>query len=434
MNRQLLLTLFVCALALAAVAQAQPDIRVEVPTEAKPWTGLDLNNDPGVFRFAVVSDNAGGPREGIFAEAIAKLNLLQPEFVINVGDLIEGYEDTREALEAQWERRMAEIARLEVPFFFVPGNHDNGRPLWAEVYNARFGVPYYHFLYKDVLFLCLSTNTGPNNGTGISPEQIEYAARVLKEHPDVRWTIVFQHKPLWNENNEGWKKIEALLQGRKCTVFAGHTHNYLSQEKDGISYITLATTGGGSPLRGTAYGEFDQIAWVTMTDEGPRVANLLLDGIHDKSLRTPESAEALAVFREGRAVTATPILNEGAQFHTGATRLSIKNPADKPLRVKVLSEVPAGVRVEPSTVSMIVPPKSEEWAELKVTADQPVPLPAAQPVVLHWSAAYDSATNTPSVELSGECRVPVDGSFPVPAVESSPGSTASSTTGPACPS
>ena len=41
---------------------------------------------------------------------------------------------------------------------------------------------------------------------------------------------MFQHKPLWNENNEGWKRVQELLKDRSCTVFAGHTHNYLSQE------------------------------------------------------------------------------------------------------------------------------------------------------------------------------------------------------------
>ena len=36
-------------------------------------------------------------------------------------------------------------------------------------------------------------------------------------------------------------------------------------------------------LRGNYFGEFDHITWVTMTDAGPSMANLRLDGIlpHD---------------------------------------------------------------------------------------------------------------------------------------------------------
>lgn len=410
--------LMACALCAAAIGA---DIESDVQTEAKPWTSLDLNNSPDTIRFAVVADNSGGPRAGVWAESIAKLNLMQPEFVVGTGDYIEGYEDTREGIDAQRDHFMGEMAKLEVPFFFVPGNHDVGRPMWKEAYNARYGVTYYHFVYKNVLFLCLNTNDGPDANTGIGDQQVEYATKVLAEHPDVRWTFVFQHKPLWNEkDNPAWERIEAALQGRKCTVFAGHTHNYLSQEEHAISFITQATTGGGSPLRGAAYGEFDAMVWVTLTDEGPHVANLLLDGILDKDIRTPETAKALALFRADRAVTATPVLVEGPQFESGASRVVITNPLDAPLRIKVLSEAQPGVRVEPASLSAIVPPKGEHAVDLKLSADQPLPVAQTQPVVLHWQAFYDKGDNTPSTEFGGERRITVDAPFAIPARADAP--------------
>lgn len=39
-------------------------------------------------------------------------------------------------------------------------------------------------------------------------------------------------------------------------------------------------------MRGVADGEFDQIVWVTMKDSGPVIANVMLDGIADKYVRT----------------------------------------------------------------------------------------------------------------------------------------------------
>ncbi|NUN95978.1 MAG: metallophosphoesterase [Candidatus Omnitrophica bacterium] len=393
----------------------------DVASAAKPWTNLDLNNDPNLIRFAIVSDNAGGPRAGIFGEAVAKINLLQPEFVMSIGDFIEGYENTREQLDAQWDGFMRDVNNFEMPFFFVPGNHDNGKPLWAEIYRRRFGAEYYHFVYKNVLFLCLSTNDGPENNTGISQNQVDYVARVLERRKDVRWTLVFQHKPLWNDQgNEGWAKIAALLKGRKCTAFAGHTHNYLRQEKDGISFITLATTGGGSALRGPAYGEFDQIAWVTLTDEGPRVANLLMDGILDKDVRTEAEAKDYGLFRAGRAVTATSILADPPAFASGKSTLRIKNPTNAPLRMKVLSESQPGVRVEPGSVSAVVPGMGELVTELQVSAGEPIPIAQAQPVVLHWEAFLDRSDNTPSTRFAGEVRVTVDSPMEIPKRDSAP--------------
>jgi predicted phosphodiesterase len=417
-----LLKIAAALLLAAGVAQAaeKAGFTSDVDTQAKPFTSDNLNNDPDTFRFAVISDNAGGPRDGIFQEAVAKLNLLQPEFVVGTGDYIEGYEDQREGIDAQRDRSMANFAKLEVPMFFVPGNHDVGRPMWLEAYKARFGKAYYHFVYKNVLFLCLSTNDTPESGTGISPEQVEYAKRVLSENAKVRWTFVMQHKPLWNENNEQWKQIAEALKGRPYTVFCGHTHNYLSQEIDGMSYITQATTGGGSALRGPAYGEFDAIAWVTMTPKGPKIANLLMDGILDKDIRTPEVAKDRMLFSMDRAVTATPIVLEAGPFQQGATTVRITNGSDKPLRVKVLSEVQAGVRVEPSSISTVVPGKADQTVELHVTADQPIPTPDMQPIVLHWQAFYDNGDNTPSAEFAGERVVCVDAPYTVPVAAKAP--------------
>ena len=65
--------------------------KTDVTTEKKPWTNLNFNNDPDNFQFAIVSDRNGGNRPGIFDDAIEKFNLMQPEFVLSVGDLISGY-------------------------------------------------------------------------------------------------------------------------------------------------------------------------------------------------------------------------------------------------------------------------------------------------------------------------------------------------------
>ena len=45
----------------------------------------------------------------------------------------------------------------------------------------------------------------------------------------------------------------------------------------------MATTGGHSPLLGETFGQFDHISWITMSEDGPIMANLKLDGIlpHD---------------------------------------------------------------------------------------------------------------------------------------------------------
>ena len=265
MNRQLsrkvLLCGPVCAIGLALAVlwggcsgtkQQATRTRVQVDSVSKPWSRLDFNNDPNHFQFVVVSDRTGGARPGVFEDGLRKINLLQPEFVMSVGDLIQGGTRDRLAIETQWRQFRSWVDQLEMPFFFVPGNHDISNEVMADEWIKRFGKSYYHFVYRDVLFLCLNTEDPPP--TRMSAGQRDYVARALAENQKVRWTLVFMHKPLWDyEEETGWREIEALLKGRKHTVFAGHRHDYTKFERNDQSYIVLATTGGGS-TRSTCAG------------------------------------------------------------------------------------------------------------------------------------------------------------------------------------
>ena len=60
----------------------------------KPWTSKAFNDHSGNFQFAIIGDRTGGANvKGTFKITIGQINLLQQEFVINVGVLIEGYSD-----------------------------------------------------------------------------------------------------------------------------------------------------------------------------------------------------------------------------------------------------------------------------------------------------------------------------------------------------
>ena len=50
------------------------------------------------------------------------------------------------------------------------------------------------------------------------------------------------------------------------------------QEAPNTNYYSLAKQAVGR-LRGPGFGEFDHAMWVTMTENGPKLANLLIDGI-----------------------------------------------------------------------------------------------------------------------------------------------------------
>jgi hypothetical protein len=291
--------------------------------------------EPGQFQFAIVTDRTGGHREHVFESAVSKANLLLPDFVMSVGDLVEGYTTEAALIAQQWDEFRGFVGKLEMPFFYVPGNHDISNPVMAAVWKEQFGRSYYHFVYHDVLFLCLNTEDGAPSH--LSEAQVEYMRRALADNSSVRWTLLFMHKPLWNESEhpEGraaFERLEALLSARPYTVFAGHYHTYKKSVRNDRRYIVLATTGGASELKGPLHGQFDELAWVTMTDKGPRLANLTLDGILDEDVRTDDSAKRVEGLSTGFKVKVDNLYVNGDEFSGGATRLHVENQTASAVR------------------------------------------------------------------------------------------------------
>jgi hypothetical protein len=331
--KRLLLFGFVVGVLLAAVGLSrstpQPGVSSDLPLRVavesrNPWTHLRLNRSLEQFQFAIISDRTGGHRAGIFSRAVELLNLMQPEFVLSVGDLIEGY-TTPEQARNQWKEFQGYVGRLQMPFFYAPGNHDVLTPDMARVWQEKFGRRYYHFVYKKVLFLILNAYDGPEvdakNGKHFkdqfSKEQLDYVKQALEENPSVRWTVVALHPPVWTQPNvaeTGWLDVEKLFAGRNYTVFCGHIHNFRKYVRQGMNYYQLATTGGGSTLRGIDYGEFDHITWVTMKPDGPVLAHLLLDGIYPEDLKKPITEEGGNIPGYGKSVT--PV--SGKVFYRGS--------------------------------------------------------------------------------------------------------------------
>ena len=288
----------------------------------QPWNSDDFDAADDKFTFAVFSDLTGGERPGIFATAVAQLNLLRPEFIMNVGDLIDGNTTDLNDIDAQWNSFDERADRAIAPVFYVGGNHDLTGKVLQDIWDERLGRRYYHFVYKNVLFLILDTedntpertreifeirkvgvetfmNEGeeayakteyadlPERNSGnLTPEQSGYFAQVIAANPDVRWTFLFMHKAPWERAEEtNFSVIEEALADRPYTVFHGHMHAYEYLERRGRDYIQLATT-GGAQFPDQRLSE-DHVTLVTVDGDNVDIANLLMSGILDKTGRVP---------------------------------------------------------------------------------------------------------------------------------------------------
>ncbi len=299
------------------VAQAPVEFRHDASDEVKPWVHENFDAADDKFTFAVFSDLTGGERPRIFEIAVEQLSLLRPELIINVGDLIQGGTDDLEEIDRQWASFDERVSRASAPVFYVGGNHDLTGELMQRVWDERHGRRYYHFIYKNVLFLVLDTEDNtpertqkileirnearkiielegrealpeteygnlPERWAGnITGEQSSYFLDVIAENPDVRWTFLFMHKAPWlREDLETFAAIEAALADRSYTVFHGHLHAYRYAERLGRDYIQLGTT-GGAHLPDAQGRAVDHVTLVTVDDSGVDIANLLMSGILD---------------------------------------------------------------------------------------------------------------------------------------------------------
>ena len=296
--------------------------RAAVP-EAKPWTSENFKNDPDEFQFMIIGDRTGGANaQGTFEIAMDQINLLQPEFVINVGDVIEGYSDDKAELHAEWDELDGMLKKLEMPFFRTAGNHDIANDTAKQVWLERHGATYYHFVYRNVLFLVVDSEDPPRvappgirekldlynqlqtedparakamlaefmsdeavvAGLGkpvdFSDQQVSYVEKALAQNADVRWTFVFLHEPAWENPSESFKAIQQLLKDRNHTFFGGHLHYYDYDNIDGHEHITMGPAGASFHHEGP--GNVDHVMWVTMTEHGPQMGNIALKGLFDR--------------------------------------------------------------------------------------------------------------------------------------------------------
>ncbi|MEM0983530.1 MAG: LamG-like jellyroll fold domain-containing protein [Planctomycetota bacterium] len=254
--------------------QHNPDLPTVKPTPDRFFTTrqsdivLPLPEEQDAFVFAVFGDRTGGPDEGvnILADAVRDVNLIEPDLVMTVGDMIQGYNRTPEWMVEMTEYK-AIMDELISPWFPVAGNHDiywqRGETppegYHEKSYEMHFGPLWYSFKHKNSSFIVLYSDEGDpetgekrtsGDGQKISKDQLAFLRAALDRAKDDEHVFIFLHHPRWTAGRYGndWNdKVHPMLveAGNVTAVFAGHIHQMRYDPKDGIEYVTLATTGGG---------------------------------------------------------------------------------------------------------------------------------------------------------------------------------------------
>jgi len=231
-----------------------------LPDGKNPVLGGEYNAKEESFIFGIIADRSGGnPIIGwpYFEDAIRTMNVLHPDFVFMPGDLIDCYinrpdskgvaDNFLKEFKDQFDLFTHFTNKLEMPLYFIPGNHDLPVPEMIPPYVERFGKLWYSFDYRGVHFIGLNTEANPGGENGFTEEQVQWAIQDIATSSEARHTIVFMHNPVWYGKGllyDQWVRMEDALKGRKYTVIAGHYHKLSTTIRNGRPYYVMATSGG----------------------------------------------------------------------------------------------------------------------------------------------------------------------------------------------
>jgi 3',5'-cyclic-AMP phosphodiesterase len=217
------------------------------------------------FHFAILGDRTGGAVPGVYEQAWRETDRDHPGFVISVGDTIEGGKDL--TADAEWQH----IMRILAPYrryrlFLTPGNHDVWSVASARAFEKYSKHPlHYSFDYKQTHFTVLDNSRSDS----LPADELAYLEKDLQAHQKQPIKFIFSHRPSWIlqvvlRNPEFSLQRLAKRYGVKY-VIAGHLHEMLHFELDGVTYLSMASSGGH--LRSTKRyedGWFFQHTYVTV--------------------------------------------------------------------------------------------------------------------------------------------------------------------------
>lgn len=279
------------------------------------------------FRFIVWGDTQF-QNESIFDQFIQKTELLNPKFVLHVGDMIHGYNYSEELTRKQWSKFFKQITPLSVPFYPTPGNHDittgEMEPVYNEIWQEKSS--YYSFEYRNSFFIILNLFEN-QEFYKISLPQEKWLIKTLQVNQSKKNIFISLHPPLHLTDSSYWNKFHQIfVKSNVRAVFTGHSHIYDFQNIDGIDYFCLNTSGNLGTINNHLAGASRHILMVDVDDDRLNYSVITTNDIVPHDIVNPnERARAKQFWENNKTISFPDISNRDLDT---TVSLTIKNQSD----------------------------------------------------------------------------------------------------------
>lgn len=225
--------------------------RLRIPTLLLPLL-LCLQAAPqsGSFHFVILGDRTGEPQPGVYEQVWKELYAVHPEFVLSVGDTIQGLNDA--TAESEW-RQIDRILEpfLRIPLYLAAGNHDIWSPASERLYLQHSAHPlHYSFDYRQAHFVILDNSRSDD----LPAEELAFLEKDLQLHAQQSLKFIVSHRPSWIVNvalqNRNFPLHQIAKRYGVQYVIAGHIHQILHLELEGVTYVSMPSAGGHLRLSG----------------------------------------------------------------------------------------------------------------------------------------------------------------------------------------
>ncbi|UCD05205.1 MAG: metallophosphoesterase [candidate division WOR-3 bacterium] len=347
------------------------------------------------FRFVVVGDRTGTPQDPVFEEIMEEIALLDPDFVMCVGDIAEVDVGDSLAVDAAFDHMLEIVGKLPCKFYWCAGNNDIGQESDRALYQAKTGFKrYYSFNHENSHFVVLdNTMLYFAQTQDMDEEQLDWLQNDLEKHKQMDNTFVFYHIPTYiyaRRQGETDTLMQLFEKYGVDAVFTGHHHEYSYLKHNNVEYINVGSSGGGISTHDPARGHFYQYLTATIRGDNRSIALFKKGSAMPRDQVTLEDHETIDRLNEEAIVISEFIIEDDAENISQSVTATVENSGVSPLVNPIIWDTDqARYTIDPGRMNLDVATGEKKEYTFDVTltdGSDPFPIP-------RFTIAYPFAEN-----------------------------------------